>query len=44
MKTCGVFGEKGEEWVRNAVSIRDRWEREGERVTKEMIEEVTSAL
>mmetsp|Transcript_18804 Transcript_18804/g.32339 ORF Transcript_18804/g.32339 Transcript_18804/m.32339 type:complete len:366 (-) Transcript_18804:1588-2685(-) len=40
MKKCGVFGEHGGEWVKNAISIRDRWCREGEEVTKEMIASV----
>lgn len=37
MKTCGVFGERGGEWVENAISIRDRWCREGDQETKDMI-------
>ncbi|KAL7466151.1 hypothetical protein ACHAXS_009586 [Conticribra weissflogii] len=40
MKTCGVFGELGGAFYRNAISIRDRWEREGEEITKEMIASV----
>ncbi|KAL7532551.1 hypothetical protein ACHAXR_004700 [Thalassiosira sp. AJA248-18] len=42
MKTCGVFGECGGEWVKNAVLIRDRWSDEGDQVTKDMIASVKS--
>lgn len=40
MEKCGVFGELGGEWVKNAKLIRDRWTREGEEVTEDMIASV----
>ena len=40
MNTCGVFGKLGSEWVKNAVSIRDQWTREGEQITEDMIASV----
>eukprot|EP00569_Conticribra_weissflogii_P005857 CAMPEP_0171340344 /NCGR_PEP_ID=MMETSP0878-20121228/8504_1 /TAXON_ID=67004 /ORGANISM="Thalassiosira weissflogii, Strain CCMP1336" /LENGTH=773 /DNA_ID=CAMNT_0011842395 /DNA_START=1081 /DNA_END=3402 /DNA_ORIENTATION=+ len=40
MKTCGVFGDLGGEFYRNALSIRDQWEREGDEITKKMIASV----
>jgi len=40
MDKCGVFGERGREWVKNAVLIRDRWTREGEQLTNDMIASV----
>lgn len=40
MKKCGVFGERGGEWVKNAILIRDQWSREGEQVTKNLIASV----
>lgn len=40
MKTCRVFGKRGGEWAKNAILIRDRWSREGGRVTENMITSV----
>jgi len=40
MKKSGVFGDRGEEWMKNATRIRDRWKKEGKRVSKEMINAV----
>ena len=40
MQKCGVFGEVGGNFMKNALSIRDQWEREGEKITKDMIEVV----
>ncbi|KAL7493781.1 hypothetical protein ACHAWT_004269 [Skeletonema menzelii] len=37
MHKSGMFGERGDEWTKNATRIRDRWKREGKRVSKEMI-------
>jgi hypothetical protein len=42
MHECGVFGKIGCEWMKNAVSLRDRWIREGEEITKDMIASVKS--
>jgi hypothetical protein len=42
MKKCGVFGDLGGEFVKNALMIRDRWEREGAQVTNEMVASVES--
>ena len=39
-ENCGVFGEWGGEFLKNAISIRDQWSREGAQVTKEMIASV----
>lgn len=45
MKKCGVFStEGGGVWVRNAMLIRDRWSREGEEVTRDMIASVKRDL
>ncbi|KAL7544194.1 hypothetical protein ACHAWF_007573 [Thalassiosira exigua] len=44
MRKCGVFGELGGEWVKNAISIRDRWSQEGERITEDMITSVEREL
>jgi hypothetical protein len=40
MQKCGVFGERGGSFLKNALSIRDQWEREGEKITSDMIEAV----
>lgn len=40
MRQCKVFGPLGGEWVNNATSIRDRWKKEGDQITKEMIASV----
>ena len=40
MKKSGVFGERGDEWLNNALRIRDRWKREGQEVTQAMIDAV----
>jgi hypothetical protein len=40
MKKSGMFGDRGEEWINNALRIRDRWKSEGKQVTKEMIDAV----
>ncbi|EED92977.1 hypothetical protein THAPSDRAFT_268740 [Thalassiosira pseudonana CCMP1335] len=37
MQMCGVFGRRGGEFLRNAILIRDQWEREGDQITKDMI-------
>ena len=37
MQKVGVFGQQGGRFVKNALSIRDQWEREGEKMTKDMI-------
>jgi hypothetical protein len=42
MHTCGVFGKLGRQWTNNAVLIRDRWSREGEQITTDMIASVKS--
>lgn len=43
MQKVGVFGERGGRFLKNALSIRDQWEREGEKVTKEMIDAVVNS-
>lgn len=40
MKKSGVFGDRGDEWTKNAIRIRDRWKKEGERIAEEMIDSV----
>ena len=40
MQKCGVFGDRGREFVKNAILIRDQWDREGAQTTKEMIASV----
>ncbi|KAL7429820.1 hypothetical protein ACHAXM_001958 [Skeletonema potamos] len=40
MKKSGMFGDRGEEWINNALRIRDRWKSEGKQVTQEMIDAV----
>ena len=40
MKKSGMFGDRGEEWTTNAERIRDRWKKEGERVSRDMINAV----
>ncbi len=40
MKKSGVFGDRGDEWAENATRIRDRWKKEGERISEEMIDSV----
>ncbi len=42
MRQCKAFGTLRGEWVNNANLIRDRWEREGEQITKDMIASVKS--
>ena len=46
MKKCGVFGQEdvSGEWVKNAIEIRDRWRREGEEITRDMIDTVKREL
>jgi hypothetical protein len=43
MQKVGVFGDAGSRFFKNALSIRDQWEREGEKMTKDMIEAVCKA-
>jgi hypothetical protein len=43
MQKVGVFGDVGGNFLKNALLIRDQWEREGEKVTKDMIEEVVKS-
>ena len=40
LKKSGMFGDRGEEWINNALRIRDRWKSEGEQVTQAMIDAV----
>lgn len=40
MQKSGMFGDRGDEWTKNATRIRDRWKREGKRASKEMINAV----
>ena len=40
MKKSGMFGDRGDEWTENAIRIRDRWKKEGERISEEMINAV----
>jgi hypothetical protein len=41
MQKVVVFGDAGSRFFKNALSIRDQWEREGEKMTRDMIEAVT---
>jgi hypothetical protein len=44
MQTCGVFGRLGCVWTNNAIAIRDRWSREGDQITTDMIASVKTAF
>jgi hypothetical protein len=43
MQKVGVFGDAGGRFLKNALSIRDQWKREGEKATKDMIESVVNS-
>lgn len=43
MQKVGVFGDTGGRFLKNALSIRDQWDREGEQMTKDMIEAVVNS-
>eukprot|EP00956_Cyclotella_meneghiniana_P041111 scaffold215099_cov69-Cyclotella_meneghiniana.AAC.2 len=43
MQKVGVFGDTGGRFLKNALSIRDQWDREGEQMTMDMIEAVVNS-
>ena len=43
MQKVGVFGSVGGCFVKNALSIRDQWRREGEKLTEDMIKAVVKS-